>query len=166
MGDVSGCYVPLLSDPNLKEEEMSVALKLKVYTQVALTFGGLVFSAVGSFAAEKVPATAKLLTKAEIFSTYSGATLKWTHPYTDKGTGTATFNADLTSGKGTFVFGKNKGEFESQVSFKGDQYCWAAKGKGEKKYGKRVCNLVYLDGKVVYEVDPKSKQILSVNALQ
>jgi outer membrane protein assembly factor BamB len=140
--------------------------KFRTSAQIALTLAGLGALTVNAMGADKVPATAKLLTKAEIMAAYSGATLKWTHPYTDKGTGTAAFNTDLTSGKGTFVFGKDKGEFESKITFKGDQYCWAAKGKGEKKFGKRVCNLVYLDGKIAYEVDPKSKQILSVNTLQ
>ena len=68
---------------------------------------------------------------------------------------------------GTWKAGKKGGEWEGKISFnKAGQYCYVTRGKGQKKYGKQTCNLLFLDGKTVYELDPKSKKILSVNTLQ
>jgi hypothetical protein len=116
--------------------------------------------------AVKVPATAKLLTKAEIVATYGGTTSNWEHPNTDGSHGTAIVNADATKGHGTYADDKSNGTWESKITFKGDQYCWSVRVNGKGKFQKPVCNLIYLDGKVAYEVDPKSKKILSVNTIQ
>jgi hypothetical protein len=122
-------------------------------------------SATTVWGATKIPKTAKLLNKAEIIALYANTTSDWDHPNTDKVKGTAIINADVTMGKGTWAAGGSKGEWESKITFKGDQYCWATKIKGTK-YNPRVCNLIYLEGKTAYEVDPKSKKILSVNTIR
>jgi hypothetical protein len=121
-----------------------------------------------SLAADAVvlPKTAKLLTKAEAIVVYGGNTTTWSHPNSDKVTGTAVFDATVTSASGEFQDGKNKGEWESKITWKGDQYCWQARAKGIGKFGKPVCNLIYQDAKTVYEVDPKSKKVTSVDLLQ
>jgi len=110
-----------------------------------------------------LPPTAKLLDKAGVMAAYDGKQYSWSHPNTDKVTGTANF--DLKSGlaHGTWKYAKNSGEWESKVTFKGDQYCYEARGKGQKKYNKMVCNLVYLDGTTTFEVDPKTKRVLSTD---
>lgn len=106
---------------------------------------------------------AKLLDKAGVMATYDGKQFAWSHPNTDRVTGTANFDLKNGLASGTWTDGKKSGEWESKVTFKGDQYCYEARGKGQKKYGKMVCNLVYLDGSTTYEVDPKTKKVLSTD---
>lgn len=113
-----------------------------------------------------LPKTAKPLTKAEIVAIYGGKTAEWNHPNTDHTTGTATWDAAVSVSSGTWKAGKNHGEWDSKVTWKGDQYCYEAKGKDKKKYNKMVCNLVFqdVDG-IVYEVDPKTKKVISTDKL-
>lgn len=121
---------------------------------------------VPSYAAGKVKlsAMAKVLTGAEIKTAYSGHALNWTHPNTDKMTGTVVFDAAGATMTGTWSDGKSTGDWEGQATWKGDQYCWQARPKGSNKsWPKSVCNVIYLDGTTFYETDPKSKKILSVN---
>jgi hypothetical protein len=125
--------------------------------------------AMPALAEVNLPAAAKALTRAEVVALYSGKSTTWDHPYTDKSTGTANFSPDLTTMWGTWKNGKDKGEWEAKISFKKDQYCYQTRPKGSKdKFSKVTCNIVYLDAetKTVYEVHPKNKKILSVNALQ
>lgn len=131
-----------------------------------MAIGAFGLSVTAALGAVKLPKTAKLLTKAEIIAVYAGSTSNWDHPNTDKVTGTAIINADATMGNGTYVAGKNKGVWETKITFKNDQYCWSVRANDAKKFEKPVCNLIYLDGKVAYEVHPKSKKILSVNTIQ
>ena len=117
--------------------------------------------------AVKLPASAKQLAKDEIIALYSGKSTTWDHPNTDKSTGTTIIAADATSMSGTWVNGKDNGEWEGKISFnKKDQYCYVTRGKGDKKYGKETCTLVFVDGKTVYEINPKSKKVLSINTIQ
>lgn len=128
-----------------------------------------VCSVVCAFAVEaatktKVPATAKLLTKEQIIATYDGRLFSWDHPNTDKAHGTTTFHSATSTIGGTWEAGKDKGEWEGKITWKGDQYCFETRPKGSKgKYNPKQCNLIYLDGTTTYEVDPKSKKVLSVN---
>ena len=110
-----------------------------------------------------LPPSAKLLDKAGIMATYDGKQFAWSHPNTDRVTGTANFDLKNGLATGTWTIGKKSGEWESKVTFKGDQYCYEARGKGQKKYNKMVCNLVYLDGAVTYEIDPRTKKVLSTD---
>ena len=110
-----------------------------------------------------LPTTAVLLDAAGVMATYDGKQFAWAHPNTDKVTGTAKFDLKNGLADGTWKAGKDTGEWESKVTFKGDQYCFEARGKGQKKYNKMVCNLVYLDGTTTYEIDPKSKRVLSID---
>ena len=132
---------------------------------VAFAALALVSIAPASIAAEitKLPETAKKLTKDEIIAAYSGKSLNWSHPTTDKGYGTTVMDATASTMSGTYDVGGNKGEWEGKVSWKGEQYCYQTKGKGEKKYGKKTCTFVYQDGETFIEVDPKSEKVLSVN---
>lgn len=132
---------------------------------------GVFITAIGSTglqAAEKVklPESAKKLDKAGILVAYGGKTTNFEHPNTDKVHGTAIFNADMTKGNGTFVAGKTKGTWQTKITLKEDQYCWALRVGKNKKYDKPVCNFVYLDGNTAYEVNPKTSEILSVNTIQ
>lgn len=136
------------------------------FSTAALVVFALAFTATAAMSAVKLPKTAKLLDKAGIVAAYCGKTILWDHPNTDKVKGTVIFNAKMTNAVGTYVSSKNKGEFESKVSFKGDQYCFSVRVKPAKEYAKRVCNLIYLDGTTAYEVNPKSKTIVSVNTIQ
>jgi hypothetical protein len=112
----------------------------------------------------KVPETAKLLNKAEIIAQYDGKLYSWDHPNTDKAHGTTTYVAASSTIGGTWESGKDKGEWEGRISWKGDQYCFETRGKGsKKKYNPKQCNMIYLDGITTYEVNPKTKQVLSVN---
>jgi hypothetical protein len=111
-----------------------------------------------------LPQTAKLLDKAGVMATYDGKKFAWSHPNTDHVTGTANFDLKNGFANGTWKDGKDTGEWEARVTFKGDQYCYEARGKGKKKYNKMVCNLVYLDGTTTYEVDPKTKRVLSTDS--
>ena len=113
-----------------------------------------------------LPATAKPLTKAGLTAAYAGKNTEWSHPNTDKATGTATFDAPMTSVSGKFQNGKDNGEWEGKISWKGDEYCYQIRPKGAGKFGKPVCNFGYQDGNTVYEVDPKSKKVLSVAKLK
>lgn len=140
--------------------------KLTKLTQLFLVVSALGFTASNAMSEVKLPKTAKLLNKAEIIVAYGGKTTNYEHPNTDKVIGTAIFSADMTKGNGTFIAGSTKGEWESKITLKKDQYCWSLRVKGNKKFEKPVCNLVYLDGKVAYEVHPKTKQIVSVNTIQ
>jgi hypothetical protein len=129
---------------------------------------GTCFGPSSAVAAEKVklPATAKKLDKAGIIAAYGGKTTNFTHPNTDNVYGLAIFDADMAKGHGTFVAGETKGEWDTKITLKDDQYCWAVRVKPAKKYQKPVCNFVYLDGNTAYEVHPKNKTILSVNVIQ
>jgi hypothetical protein len=133
---------------------------------MAFASGAFALTATQAMSAVKMPKTAKLLNKAEIIALYANTTSDWDHPNTDKVKGTAIINADVTIGGGTWIAGNEKGNWESKITFKGDQYCWASRLKGEKKYNPRVCNLIYQDGKTAYEVDPKTKKILSINTIR
>jgi Protein of unknown function (DUF995) len=129
-----------------------------------------VFALVTSMAAMaadkvKLPDTAKMLTKAEVVALYGGRKTTWEHPNTDGVTGTAEFDSELKSAKGTFNDGGKKGTWESKLSFKGDWYCYQVRVNGGKKYSKRTCNVIYVDGEKIYEVDPKSKKVLSLNQI-
>jgi hypothetical protein len=110
-----------------------------------------------------LPPTAKLLDKAGIMAAYDGKKYSWSHPNTDKVTGTANFDLKNGMASGVWNDGKTSGEWEAKVTFKGDQYCFEARGKGKKKYNKMVCNLVYLDSTTTYELDPKTKRVLSID---
>lgn len=110
-----------------------------------------------------LPPTAKLLDKAGVMATHDGKKFSWSHTNTDKVTGTADFDLKNGMASGIWNDGKTSGEWESKISFKGDQYCYEARGKGQKKYNKMVCNLVYLDGTTTFEVDPKTKRVLSTD---
>ncbi len=111
-----------------------------------------------------LPSTAKLLTKSEIVAAYDGKRHTWSHPNTDKGTGTYTYDAARGEVTGTFKIGKDKGEFEGKIEFKDDLVCFKTRGKGKKtKYSPLKCVEVYLDGDTAYEIDPKTKVITSVN---
>jgi hypothetical protein len=142
------------------------------YTMLAMTMAfvaaAISLPITSASAADKVklPATAVKLDKAGIMAAYGGKKTSFSHPNTDKVTGTADFSADMKTGSGTFVAGKIKGKWVSKITLKADQYCWSVKAGDAKKYDKPVCNHVYLDGNTAYEVDPKSKKILSVNVIQ
>jgi hypothetical protein len=114
----------------------------------------------------KLPEDAKLLTKTDVLALYSGKSFNWSHPNTDKGTGTTVFDATAANMGGTYHVGKYKGEWEGVISWKGEQYCYKTRGKGEKKYSKVTCNLVYAKDGTSYEIDPKKKTLLSVNTPQ
>lgn len=111
----------------------------------------------------KVPKTAKSMTAAEIIAAYDGKKYAWDHPNTDKATGTVLFDFKTMTMGGTWKAGKDSGEWEGKITMKGDQYCYRTRGKGEKKYGKMTCNILYIDGTTVYEVDPKTKKVLSTD---
>jgi Protein of unknown function (DUF995) len=111
----------------------------------------------------KLPATAKQLTAAEIIAVYDGKKYAWDHPNTDKVTGTVLFDFKKSYMNGTWKAGKDTGEWEGKITMKGDQYCYRTRGKGEKKFGKMTCNILFLDGTTVYEVDPKTKKVLSTD---
>ena len=139
---------------------------MKKYTAVAAGFLIAFTCGMGhAMAKDKLllPATAKPLTKDGVMAAYDGKQYAWSHPNTDKVTGTVKF--DLKNGLmgGTWSDGKSTGEWEGKVTFKGDQYCFETRGKGQKKYNKMVCNLVYLDGTTTYELDPKTKKVLSTD---
>lgn len=120
----------------------------------------------------KLPATAKMLTMAEVVAIYGGKTAEWAHPNGDKATGTATWDAAVAFSSGTWKSGKDSGHWDSKISWKGDQYCYEARGAvGDapmpKKYSKMVCNLVYQDTDgLIYEVDPKTKKVMSTDKLK
>lgn len=111
-----------------------------------------------------LPAGAKQLTKAEIIALYDGKTFIWKNEK-NGGPGTGTTRLDAKKGTigGTFRIGEASGEWEGKVSFKGDQYCFRTRGKGQPKYGPLECNLIFLDGTTAYEVNPKTKAVNSVN---
>ncbi len=119
----------------------------------------------------KLPPSAKMLTKAEVMAVYGGKSAEWTHPNTDKVTGTVTWDATVSTATGTWKDGKNSGKWEGKITFKGDQYCYETHGSAgndpfPKKYNKMVCNLVYQDTDgMTYEVDPKSKKVLSTDKI-
>ena len=143
--------------------------KVSAISTVTASFAiGVCLLTVPGLAAGKVklPDTAQKLDKAGIIAAYGGKTTKFTHPNTDGVYGLAIFAADMKTGHGTFVAGETKGEWETKITLKEDQYCWAVRVKPAKKYQKPVCNHVYLDGNTAYEVHPKNKTILSVNVIQ
>jgi hypothetical protein len=113
--------------------------------------------------ASTLPSTAKQLTRAEIVSLYDNKPYVWTHPAGDKGTGTTMYVAKSQTIGGTYDVGGNSGEWEGKVTWKGDQYCFRTRAKGQKKYSPTTCNLVYLDGTTAYEVNPRTKAVNSVN---
>ncbi len=117
------------------------------------------------FAADKVkiPKTAKVMTAAEIILAYDGKSYAWDHPNTDKATGTVLFDFKKSYMSGKWKAGKDSGEWEGKITMKGDQYCYETRGKGQKKYDKMVCNILYIDGTTIYEVHPKSKKVLSTD---
>ncbi len=110
-----------------------------------------------------VPPTAKLQTKAQIIAIYDGKPFSWSHPFTDKGSGTMDVVAATSTMSGTYDMNGKKGEWEGKITWKGDQCCGQERAKGGKKYNPMHCQLVYLDGSTVYEVDAKTKVITSVN---
>ena len=132
-----------------------------------IVFASLVIAS-PSFAAEikNLPEGAKLLTKPEVIALYSAKPYIWTHPFTDKGTGTLTFVDAKSYMSGAFNFDGNKGEWEGKISWKNDSYCIQTRAKGQKKYAALRCQDVYQVGDTLYEVDPKSKKITSVNMPQ
>jgi hypothetical protein len=148
----------------MKKPNQFTLLATSVAFVAAVTF--LTIGTASAAEMVKLPATAVKLDKAGIMAAYGGKKTTFSHPNTDKVTGTADFSADMKTGSGTFVAGKIKGNWVSKITLKGDQYCWSVKAGDAKKYDKPVCNHVYLDGKTTYEVDPKSKKILSVNIIQ
>lgn len=111
-----------------------------------------------------LPKTAKLLDKAGVMATYDGKKFSWSHPNTDHLTGNVNFDLKKGYADGIWNDGKKSGEWEGKITFKGDQYCFETRGKGNKKYNKMVCNLVYLDGTTTYELDPKTKRVLSIDS--
>jgi Protein of unknown function (DUF995) len=111
----------------------------------------------------KLPATAKAMTAAETIATYDGKKYAWDHPNTDNATGTVLFDFKNSYMSGTWKSGSDGGEWEGKITMKGDQYCYRTRGKGQKKYGKMTCNLMFIDGTTVYEVDPKTKKVLSTD---
>ena len=111
----------------------------------------------------KVPPTAKPMTAADIMAAYDGKSYAWDHPNTDKAKGTVFFDLKKSYASGTWKSGKDSGEWEAKITMKGDQYCYEARGKGQKKYNKMVCNILFMDGTMVYEVDPKTKKVLSTD---
>lgn len=114
-------------------------------------------------ASTKLPASAKQLTKAEIVALYDNKPYNWSHPAGDKGHGTTMYVSKSETIGGTYDVGGNTGEWEGKVTWKGDQYCFRTRGKGQKKYSPTTCNLVFLDGTTAYEVNPKTKAINSIN---
>jgi Protein of unknown function (DUF995) len=134
---------------------------MRTFTALTMIIGFA--SSTAAIAADevKLPATAKLLTKAEILEAYGGKTYSWSHPNTDKYTGTVKFDLAHSYMSGNYELGKD--EWEGKVSFKGDQYCFRTRGKGQKKYNPVSCNLVYLDGTTTYELDPKTKAVKSID---
>lgn len=130
---------------------------------IALACSFVFTSAALAEAPAKLPASAKQLTKAEIIALYDSKPYNWMHPSGDKGTGTTMYVAKTESISGTFKIGGKSGEWEGRISWKGDQYCFKTRGKGQKKYGPVTCNVLYLDGNTVYETNPKTKKINSIN---
>jgi Protein of unknown function (DUF995) len=120
-----------------------------------------------AFAADKVvlPPDAKMLTAAEVIAAYDGKSYAWDHPNTDKVKGTVTFDFKKGYMSGTWNDGKSKGEWEGKITMKGDQYCYRTKPKGGKKFSNTTCNILYTDGKMIYETHPKSKKVLSTDVL-
>ena len=134
--------------------------------RVGIAFGVLLFTSVVAMADDlptKLPATAKLLTKAEIVNIYDNKPHKWVHPAGDKGNGTTTYVSKTETISGTYNVGGNSGEWEGKITWKNDQYCFSTRGKGKGKFGPVMCNLIYLDGTTAYEVNPKNKAINSIN---
>jgi hypothetical protein len=115
---------------------------------------------------KNLPKDAKLLTKDEIIALYSSKPYIWTHPFTDKGTGTLTFVAAKSYMSGTYNFDGNKGEWEGKITWKDGRYCIQTRGKGYKKYDPIRCQDVYQVGDTLYEVNTKSKKVTSVNMPQ
>lgn len=130
---------------------------------LSTALGLLTLSAALADTAAKLPASAKQLTKAEIVAIYDGKLFNWSHPEGDKGHGTTTYVAKTQTIGGTYDVGGNTGEWEGKVTWKGDQYCFKTRGKGQKKWSATTCNLVFLDGSTAYEVNPKTKAINSIN---
>ncbi len=133
----------------------------------AIVFSTLILAlcSTSAFAADKVkvPATAKLLSKSEIVALYDGKLYSWAHPNTDNGNGTTTFVSTSSTISETYNVGGNKGNWEGKITWKDNQYCFQTRGKGGKKFDPKQCNLIYLDGKTAYEVNPKTKKVMSVN---
>jgi hypothetical protein len=146
---------------------MHYSIRRKMSAVFTILAVGLAPTLTWSAEAAKLPPTAKQLTKAEIIATYAGKSTTWDHPNTDKSTGTTVIAADIKTMSGTWKNGKDKGEWEGKISFnKKDQYCYVSRGKGEKKWSKETCNLVFADGKTIYETNPKSMKVLSINVIQ
>jgi hypothetical protein len=114
----------------------------------------------------KVPDTAKQLKRDGIVAAYAGKSITWERVNGGQVTGTATFAADLKSATGTWKTSDQGGEWESKVTIKGDQYCYQARNKGEKKYGKVTCAIMFSDGTQFYEVEPKAKKLVSITKYQ
>jgi hypothetical protein len=114
----------------------------------------VIFLVSPTFAADikNLPKDAKLLTKAEIIAFYGSKPYRWTHPFTDKGTGTLIYVDAKSYMSGEYNFDGNKGEWEGKITWKNDQYCIQTRGKGGKKYDPIRCQDVYQVGDKLYEV--------------
>jgi hypothetical protein len=112
-----------------------------------------------------IPASAKQLKTDEIREMLGGKKTTWKNA--DNITGTAEYSADLKSSKGTLINGEGKTvKWDSKVAIKKDQYCFAVRVGGSKKRFPQECYLVFADGMALYEVNPKTKKVQSVNTVE
>lgn len=139
-------------------------MRAKVW--LAVLIGAAITSTAALAENVTVPASAKLMKRADIVAAYAGKSITWQRANGGDVSGTATFSADLKSATGDWKTADQRGEFESKVTLKGDQYCYQARDKGKKEYGKLTCAIMYSDGAQFYEVEPKSKKLVSITKHQ
>jgi hypothetical protein len=95
----------------------------------------------------------------------SGKKTTWKNA--DNITGTATYSADLKTSNGTLLNGEGKTvKWDGKVAIKQDQYCFAVRVGQSKKRFSQECYLIFADGKALYEVNPKTKKVQSVNTVE
>jgi hypothetical protein len=113
----------------------------------------------------KLPASAKQLKTDEIRQMLSGKKTKWKNA--DNISGTAEYSVDVKTSKGTLINGEGKTvNWDSKVAVKKDQYCFAVRVGDSKKRFPQACFLVFAEGNALYEVDPKTKKVQSINTVQ
>jgi alkylated DNA nucleotide flippase Atl1 len=121
--------------------------------------------AIPAVAEIKLPSTAKQLKTDEIRQMLSGKKTTWKN--VDNVSGTAEYSADVKTSKGTLINGEGKTvNWDSKVALKKDQYCFSVRVGDSKKRFPQACYLVFADGKSLYEVDPKTKKVQSINTVQ
>jgi hypothetical protein len=112
-----------------------------------------------------IPASAKQLKTTEIREMLSGKKTTWKNA--ENITGTAEYSADLKTSNGTLVNSEGKTvKWDSKVAIKKDQYCFAVRVGESKKRFPQECYLIFADGKALYEVNPKTRKVQSVNTVQ